>query len=280
MGKFVILVLILILLAGPLAFVSANGGGDATGTGTPHQTATATTPTTSPTGATGTGTPHQTATATTPTTSPTGATGTVTGISAEDDHGRSDREDDSGGTEVTNLQVNVKETNGDESTDATVLKVKIKEKVNETESEIHSSGVKDEQVIRNQTTLLIGVEALQLVDELVADYGTNISGIKSGLEDSINATTQAEIHIKDRNRVVRFFTGGDDVAARQIERELDQNQDRIQEMQQLIDQCNCSTEVKDVLHDQIREMEQEQDRLRDLAQQELEDTGLIGWIWK
>ena len=258
MGKFVILVLILILLAGPLAFVSANGGGDATGTGTPHQTATATTPTTSP----------------------TGATGTVTGISAEDDHGRSDLEDDSGGTEVTNLQVNVKETNGDESTDATVLKVKIKEKVNETESEIHSSGVKDEQVIRNQTTLLIGVEALQLVDELVADYGTNISGIKSGLEDSINATTQAEIHIKDRNRVVRFFTGGDDVAARQIERELDQNQDRIQEMQQLIDQCNCSTEVKDVLHDQIREMEQEQDRLRDLAQQELEDTGLIGWIWK
>ena len=162
----------------------------------------------------------------------------------------------------------------------TVLKVKIKEKVNETEIEIHSSGVKDEQVIQNQTSLLIGIEALQLVDELVAAHGANITGIKAGLEDSVNATTQAEIQIKDRNQVVRFFTGGDDVAARQIERELDQNQDRIQEMQQLIDQCNCSPEVKDVLHDQIKEMEQEQDRLSDLAQQELEDKGLIGWIWK
>ena len=162
----------------------------------------------------------------------------------------------------------------------TVLKVKINEKMNETEIEIHSSGVKDEQVIQNHTSLLIGVEALQLVHELVAVHGTNITGIKADLEDSINATTQAEIHIKDRNQIVRFFTGGDAVAARQIQREIDQNQDRIQEMQQLIDQCNCSQEVKDVLRDQIREMEQEQDRQRDLAQQELEDKGIIGWIWK
>ena len=51
-------------------------------------------------------------------------------------------------------------------------------------------------------------------------------------------------------------------------------------MQQLIDQCNCSQEIRGFLRDQIREREQEQDRLMDLALQELNDKGLVGWIWK
>jgi hypothetical protein len=318
MRKLVILFLVFLIITGTFALVSANGGGsDDSGSGNsgsddsgggnsgngnsgsddsgssssgsgnsgsddsnrggsgrsgeaeaePSETVTS-----RETGAAGTVTVRETETIST--------TATVTGVPTEDDREKGEGRDDSKGTEVTNLQVKVKETTDDRHTDVTVLKIKLKEKMNETELEIHSAGIKDQQVIQNQTSLLAGIQALQLVNELAAEYGSNITEIEAGLEDSLNATTLAEVRIKDRNQVIRFFTGGDDAAARQIEREIDRNQDRIQEMQQLIDQCNCSQELKDVLHDQIREMEQEQDRLRDLAQNELEDKGLIGWIWK
>ncbi len=195
--------------------------------------------------------------------------------------GTIDREkDDTVRQNVTNVQIKVKEETPEKHTDVTVLKVKIRERATEIEQELHIAGVKDQEIIQNQSSLLAGIQAIGEVNELVSVNAANVTRLETELRESLNTTTQAEIRIKERNQVIRFFIGGNDSAARQILRELEQNQDRIREMQQLIDQCNCSQDIQDLLREKLRETEQEQARLRTLAQQEIDDTGLVGWIWE
>jgi hypothetical protein len=188
--------------------------------------------------------------------------------------------DDTGKGDVTNIQVKIKEETSEKHTDVTVLRVKIREMETEIEQELHIAGVKDQEIIQNQSSFLVGIQAIGEVNELVSMNTANITRLEMELRESLNTTTQAEVRIKERNQVVRFFVGGDESAARQLLRELEQNLDRVREMQQLIDQCNCSQDVQNMLREQLREMEQEQDRLQTLAQEEINDTGFLGVLWK
>jgi len=45
-------------------------------------------------------------------------------------------------------------------------------------------------------------------------------------------------------------------------------------------QCDCGEEVKAMLQEQIQNMEQEQVRLQQLAQNEKKNKGVFGWLWK
>ena len=66
-----------------------------------------------------------------------------------------------------------------------------------------------------------------------------------------------------------------------LEQESIRNQERIQEMQQLITQCqDCDASVKEMLQEQLQEMEQTQTRLQQVAQNEKQDRGIFGWLWK
>ncbi len=211
------------------------------------------------------------------------AMGTVTAVETVTTNpaGTEDRGmDDTVRQNVTNVQIKVREETPEKHTDVTVLKVKIRERETEIEQELHIAGVKDPEIIQNQSSFLVGIQAIGEVNELVSVNAANVTRLETELRESLNTTAQAEVRIKERNQVVRFFIGGDDSAARQLLGELEQNQDRIREMQQLIDQCSCSQDVQDVLREQLRDMEQEQERLRALAQQEIDDEGLVGWLWE
>jgi hypothetical protein len=98
--------------------------------------------------------------------------------------------------------------------------------------------------------------------------------------NSVQATIRAEEKIQTKSGFARFFSGGDEKSAAEIEAQVTQNRERIQELTQLRDQCQCDEEVKAMMQEQIRNMEQEQTRLQELAQKEKKSKGLFGWIWK
>ena len=98
--------------------------------------------------------------------------------------------------------------------------------------------------------------------------------------NSVQATIRAEERIQTRNFILSFFFGGDEQAAGEIEQEVNMNQERIQELTQLMNQCECDNEVKAMLQEQIQNMEQEQNRLQELAQEQKKSKGLLGWLWK
>ncbi|MDD1654693.1 MAG: hypothetical protein LUO91_03185, partial [Methanomicrobiales archaeon] len=119
------------------------------------------------------------------------------------------------------------------------------------------------------------------VRELNDTHGRDLSEIETEIDDSVRVTTRAETRIRSRKTVVKFLVGGDDQAALELEREINLTEERIAELRSFVDSCTtCSEQVKEVLRERVQEMEQEQERLREVASQELNNQGIIGWIWK
>ena len=165
-------------------------------------------------------------------------------------------------------------------TNTSELEIRIQERETEIERELEQERIQDRQVIQNQSTYLVGLESLRMVEELNRSFEQNLSELENEWNQSVRVTLQAEERIRSRSSVVRFFLGGDAEAARNLEQQLEQNQVRIQEMEQLVEQCQCSDGVKELLREQIRGMVQEQDRLRSLARLELEDRGIFGQFFR
>jgi hypothetical protein len=74
--------------------------------------------------------------------------------------------------------------------------------------------------------------------------------------------------------------GGDREAAGLLIQYADQNQQRIQQMEQLVTNCSdCDPQVRVTLEEQVQVLSQEQNRLSVLGQQEQGDRGLVGWLF-
>jgi bacterioferritin-associated ferredoxin len=109
--------------------------------------------------------------------------------------------------------------------------------------------------------------------------GPQVSDYARQFNNSLQVQLQAEEQIGNRNGIVRFFSGGDAEAAGTLEQETIRNQERIQAMNQLINQCQeCDGQVKAMLQEQLQNMETEQTRLLQLAQREKQDRGIFGWF--
>ncbi len=146
--------------------------------------------------------------------------------------------------------------------------------------ETEGVGSKVRSVYQNQNRVRLAVYSLLAMEDLAGGLGRNISAIARTFNNSVQATIRAEEKIQTRSAFVRFFAGGDAESAEKLEQESARNQERIQQLKQLREQCDCNAEVKAVMQEQIQNMEQEQARLQQLAQEEQKSKGLFGWIWK
>jgi hypothetical protein len=138
----------------------------------------------------------------------------------------------------------------------------------------------EEKVYRNQNTVRLAVHSLLAMEDLVGGIGRNVSLIAREFNNSVQATIRAEQRIQKRNILLRLLVGGDEEAAGDIEQEVNRNQPRIQELKQLMPECDCEEEVRTMMLEQIQNMEQEQNRLQQVAQNEKKSKGLFGWLWK
>ena len=137
-----------------------------------------------------------------------------------------------------------------------------------------------QRVYQNQNEVRVAVHALLDMERITGGIGPQVREVARNFNNSIQATLRAEERVETRGRFRRFFAGGDEEAAAEIEAQVNQNRQRIQQLKQLREDCNCSEEVKALMQEQIQKMEQEQNRLNGLAQAEKQSKGMLGWIWK
>lgn len=133
----------------------------------------------------------------------------------------------------------------------------------------------------HQNQVVLAVHTMLASRELLGGIGQNVSAIAIGFNNSIQATVHAEERIQKRSWFSKFFFGGDEDAADEIEQEVGQNQERIQQFQHVMLNCtDCYAQVKTMLQEQVQNVEQEQERLTQLAQEQKQSKGLLGWLWK
>lgn len=137
------------------------------------------------------------------------------------------------------------------------------------------------KVFRNQNTVreaVMNLLALREAGNFSGGIGQDISAIARGFDNSVNKTVEAEEAIQNRGGVMRLLFGGDENAAATIQSELNQNRVRLQQLQRVRTQLD--PEYQGFVDEQVQLMEEEQERLRLLAEQEQADKGLLGWLFK
>ena len=137
-----------------------------------------------------------------------------------------------------------------------------------------SSGDRDR--IQNENEVRIAVTTLLDVEDLSGGIGRNVSALARDFNNSASSTRKLEDRIQSRNSFVRLLFGGDREAARELANQTAQNNARIIELKQLMSSATLDTEVRATIEDQIRIIQQEQERLQQLATREQEDRGLFG----
>lgn len=164
---------------------------------------------------------------------------------------------------------------------AAEIKEKIQEKNGEIEQETENKSRTEQKVWKNQNTVREAVHALLLMKDELGGIGQQVSAIAKDFDNSVNKTAKLEEKIQKKSRIAKFFTGGDKETAIELEGEVKANKERVQQLKQLKDSCNCSSdEIKTMYGEQIQLMEQEQTRLGELAEKEKSSRGIFGWLKK
>jgi hypothetical protein len=134
--------------------------------------------------------------------------------------------------------------------------------------------------LQNQIMAQVAVQTMEATAPMFGKSEANISKVSNEIKNSFEITTRAEERIKSRSGFVIFFVGGDNEAAGLIAQEIVRNENRIRELNKLIDESDFDPQIKAVLQEQVQNIEQEQLRLKLLAEEEIQSKGILGWIWK
>jgi hypothetical protein len=133
------------------------------------------------------------------------------------------------------------------------------------------------ELSRNRNRVEVGVIALMVSQNMVGPYGQQISGIAQEIHGSHRTMIENEEQIQSRSMLSRFFFGGDRESAQTIQAHLRQNEERMEQIKQYLNDCECGEQVRNILQEQLRNMEEEHARLEDLADGEASRWGLFSW---
>jgi len=208
-------------------------------------------------------------------------------VNTEDADNAKDQDNDGGlennqqtNNRSENQQLNNQNRNQIRAEEIKGIKNRIQEKIRQINHSLEMANKFQQKAAQNQNQVRVAVHTLLALENYTGGIGKNISSIARGFNNSLQATIRAEERIRARSRITKFFIGGNEEAANELEEKIDQNKNRIQELKEIKNNCNCSEEVVNLIQEQIQNMEQEQNRLQELTQQEKQRKGIFGWIFR
>ena len=111
---------------------------------------------------------------------------------------------------------------------------------------------------------------------LTGGSASDLIRLSEEINGSVRSTVQNEEKIRSQNAFMVFLFGGDQSSADAIMQHVVQNRVRIEEMNRLIDGCDCDEETAAILREQVQVMEQEQARFETVAAVENGKRGIFG----
>ena len=143
--------------------------------------------------------------------------------------------------------------------------------------ELNQDTAQIQNAYKNQNVVRTAVQSLLAAEDLIGGVGSQVSSIAREINNSVEQTVRAEQKIQSRSALLTLLVGGDSDTARELKQTISQNEEKIQNILQLMGDCNCDNETKQILQEQIQNMEQEQTRLQELADSQ-DSNGLFGWL--
>lgn len=158
------------------------------------------------------------------------------------------------------------------------LKQAISQRKHELDLEAESTATSTRPILEEANTVRLAAHALVASQDLVGSTtGKTISQLAQEVNDSLATTTAVEAQIQSRGFWTGFFWGGDTQAADILKEEVAANQNRIDTLTNLLNEASTTADVKATLTAQIQVMQQEQARLKGLADVQAKAWGLFSW---
>lgn len=182
--------------------------------------------------------------------------------------------------ELDQLRDQTRDQLRDQSRDIQEIRERIREQSRILNQSMTSNGPGRDNAKVNQNRVRLAVHALLEMENRTGGIGRNVSMIAREFNNSLQAAIRAEERMQARSGIERLFLGGDEKAAAEALILVEQNRVRIMQLNQLMNEFECTDEMKSLMQEQIRELEREQTRLTELARKEKQDKGILGWLFK
>lgn len=142
--------------------------------------------------------------------------------------------------------------------------------------------LQDQQLTQDQDRLKteLALYSITIAAPVLERNATQFVDLATQVNQSYGVTDQLQTRIENRDPITRFFIGGDATAAQTLLQLTAQNQDRIRLMEQDLQNCDCNQTIRDHLQQQLTTITKDQERLRTLANQTLQDRGIFGGLFR
>ncbi len=130
-----------------------------------------------------------------------------------------------------------------------------------------------ENQVRNAVFALLAAENMTGIGPLVAEVAREYNA-------SVNAQWGDEVAMEQRSGIVLALFGGDREAAQRIRVRAEENERQIEEIRGII-LTSSSTDpaLSELLFEQLDQMEEEQQRLNERAEIEVQKRGIFSWLF-
>ncbi len=165
-----------------------------------------------------------------------------------------------------------------QSRDQTVLNDQYLQQVHDRQSQL----MQDRQLAQDPQMLNrdLALYSITIAGNVTGMNGSHFAQLADQINQTYASTDQLQTRIENRDPITRFFLGGDATAAQALLQDTTQNQDRIRLMEQDLQSCDCNQTIHDQLQQQLTTISQDQDRLRTLANQTIQDKGVFGGFFR
>jgi hypothetical protein len=141
--------------------------------------------------------------------------------------------------------------------------------------------LRDPSLSTDQQNYDLALYSLSIAGNVTGSESPDLTRLYQEIAQTTPILDQAQRQIHDRDPLSRTLFGGDAQAAQTLLQTTSQNQDRIREMEQLLQNCTtCDSQVRLQLEEQLQVLSQNQTRLRELALQEQNNKGWLGWLFR
>ena len=136
------------------------------------------------------------------------------------------------------------------------------------------------EMMQSRVQAQVAADAVMAAEPLMGGNGPHMSEVAQQVNQAMNGLATREEALQNRSRLQLFLFGQDDEVVAEMRQEMEQNQNRIEEMKQYMLNCeDCDQGATQFLVNQIQQMEREQARLQTVTDEAADRVGLFGFLF-
>ncbi|PLX20959.1 hypothetical protein C0584_04200 [Candidatus Parcubacteria bacterium] len=130
----------------------------------------------------------------------------------------------------------------------------------------------------NQNKMRAAAQNMTIMENMIGDGGIDVSDLALEINKSVEKTLDLEERFLKRGGIKKFFFGQKKDEINDFSTEISNREEKISKIRSIYEKCECSEDVRDIFGEELANMENEQNRLKDFFEKETKHKGVLSWF--